>query len=92
MTGEEGPGVTRSWLEHVDDESWVDVNPDEIESWVSEDLLKTCASIEPVSEQEYCQIGMIAIVMGDVSTSSNALSTDTLLAARALDERSLQIL
>ena len=60
------PRIPRSWLEHSDDENW-DLIDTEIESWVVQDLLVTCASIEPVSEQDYCQIGMTAIVMGDVN-------------------------
>ena len=46
------------------------VDADEIESWVSQDLLKTCVSDEPVSELDYCQIGMTAIDMGDVNAEN----------------------
>ena len=59
-----GPRIPRSWLEHLDDETWDVVDP---ESLVLQDLIETCASFEPVSELEYCQTGMIAIVMGDVN-------------------------
>ena len=52
-----GPRIPRSWLERLDGASMDVVEPDEIESWVSQDLLKTCASVEPVSELDYCQIG-----------------------------------
>ena len=45
----------------------LDVIDAEIESWVSQDLPKTRVSVEPVSELDYCQIGMTAIVMGGVS-------------------------
>ena len=88
-----GPRITRSWLEHLDDENSDVVDTDETESWVSQDLLETCASVEAVSELDCCQIGMTAIVLGDV----NALYTlecahrQQLLAARALNERSLFI-
>ena len=34
------------WLEHLDDENWCVVDTDEIESWVSQDLLETCPSVE----------------------------------------------
>ena len=88
-----GPRIPRSWLEHLDDESWDVVDTDEIESWVSEDLLKTCASVEPVSEPDYCQIGMTAIVMGDVNAvhTLECAHRKQLLAARPLHERSLLI-
>ena len=52
----------------------------------SQDLLKTCASFEPVSEPDYCQIGMTAIVMGDVINAVYALERAhrrQMLAARA---------
>ena len=62
-----GHRILRSWLDHLDDETWDVVGSDDIESWVSQDLLETCASFEPVSEPDYCQIGMTAIVMGDVN-------------------------
>ena len=61
-----GARTPRSWLKRLDDESLDVVEPDEIESWVSQDLLKKCASVEPVSELDHCHIGMNAIVMGDV--------------------------
>ena len=88
-----GPRIPRSWLEHLDDENWVLFDTDEIESWVSQDLLETCGSIEPVSEQDYCQIGMTAIVMGDVNAvhTLECAHRRQLLAARALNERSLLI-
>ena len=44
-----GPRIPRSWLEHLDDEIWDVVDLDEIESGVSQDLLKTCTSVELVS-------------------------------------------
>ena len=62
-----GPHISQSWLEHLDDENWDLLGTDEMESWVSQDILKTCASVEPVSELDNCQIGMTAIVMGDVN-------------------------
>ena len=62
-----GPRIPWSWLEHLDDENWDVVDTDEIESWVPQDLLKTCTSVELVSESDYCQIGMTAIAMGDVN-------------------------
>ena len=62
-----GPRIPRSWLEHLDDENWDVVATDEIESWVSQDTLKTCTSVEPVAESDYCQIGMTATVMGYVN-------------------------
>ena len=55
-----------SWVEHLDAQN-LDVVDTEIESWVSQDLLKTCASVELVSELDYCLMGMTAIVMGDVN-------------------------
>ena len=62
------------------------VDPDNIESWVSH-LLTTCASVEPVSESDHCQIGMTAIVMGDVSAvdTLERAHRRQLLAARALE-------
>ena len=83
----------RSWLEHLDGETWDLVDSDDIESWVSQDLLETCASFEPVSELDYCQMGMIAIVMGDVNAvyTLECAHRRQLLGARALNERSLLI-
>ena len=54
--------------------------------------LKTCTSVEPVSESGYCQIGMAAIAM-DVNTvyTLECAYRRQLLAARALSERSLLI-
>ena len=85
--------ISRSWLEHLEDETWDVVDPDDIESWVSQDLLKTRASFEPVSELDYCQSGMTAIVMGDVNAvhTLQCAHRRHLLAARALNERSLLI-
>ena len=57
-----GPRFSWSWLDHVSDESLVVVNI-AVESCVSEDLLKTCASVELVSELYYCQTRMTALVM-----------------------------
>ena len=72
-----GLRIPRSWLEHLDDESL-----DLIDSAES-------SSVKPVSDLDYCQIGMTAIVRGDV----NAVYAHRrqLLAARALNERSLLI-
>ena len=77
----------------MDDENWDVIDTDEIESWVSQDLLETRTSVEPVSESDYCQIGMTAIVMGDVNTvyTLECAHRRHLLAARALNERSLLI-
>ena len=61
-----GPRIRRSWLEHLNDSNW-DLIDTEIESWVVQDLVITCASIEPVPEQDYCQIGMTPIVLGDIN-------------------------
>ena len=85
-----GPRLTRSWLEHLDDEIWDLIDTDEIDSWVSKDLLQTCASVGPVSELDYCQIGMAAIDMGDVNAvyTLECAHRRQLLAARALNERS----
>ena len=60
--------ITRSWLSNSDDESWDLVGPDEIDSWITQDLLHARASIESISEQGCSQIGMTAIVMGDVNS------------------------
>ena len=38
------------------------VDTDEIESWIIQDLLKPCALLESVSEEDYCQVAMTAIV------------------------------
>ena len=54
--------LTLGKSETVQIATWV-VDPDDIESWVLHDLLETCASFEPVSELDFCQIGMTAIVM-----------------------------
>ena len=48
------PRIHPSLLEHLDDETWDVVDADDIESWVSQDLFKTCASFEPVSELDFC--------------------------------------
>ena len=61
------PRIPRDWLEHLNDETWDVVDTSEIESWVSQDLLETCTSVEPVSESDHCLVGMTAIVMGDVN-------------------------
>ena len=65
----------------------------EIEGWVSQDLLTTCTSGEHVPELDFCQIGMTAIVMGDVNAvyPLECAHRRQLLAARALNERSLLI-
>ena len=60
-----GPRITRSLLR--DGLAWDAVDPDGIESRVLQDLLKVGPSFELVSELDYCQIGMAAIVMGDVN-------------------------
>ena len=88
-----GPRVPRSWLDHLDDENWDVVDTDEIESWVSQDLLESCTFEEPVSQLDYCQIGMTAIVMEGCQCSIYArmCSPPTMLAAGALHERSLLI-
>ena len=59
----------------------------------SQDLLKTCTSVEPSSELDYCQIGMTAIVVGDVNTvyTLECAHRRQLLAALTLHERSLLI-
>ena len=82
-----GPRIPRSWLEHLDDETWDLVGPDDIESWVSQDLLKPHASDEPASEIDYCQIGMTAIVMGNVNAVYKLACTHRrqLLAAHAAE-------
>ena len=80
-------------LERLDTKNWDVVDTDEIESWVLQDLLTTCTSVEPVSELDCGQFGMTALVMGDVGavyTLECALRRQ-LLAARALHERSLLI-
>ena len=82
-----GPRVTRSWLEHLDDETLDVVGPDGVECGVAQDLLKTCASFEPVSEIANSQIWMTAIVMGDV----NAVYTLECTRRQPLNERSLLI-
>ena len=53
--------------------------------------LRTCASVELISELEYCQIGMTVIVMGDVNAVCALGCTHRrhMLAARAPNERSL---
>ena len=88
-----GPRIPRCWIEHLDDENWDLVDTDETESWVSQHLLKTCASIEPVSELDNCQIGMAAIAVGDVNAvhTLECVHCRKLLAARALNEQSLLI-
>ena len=86
-----GLRIPRSWLGHLDDENRSGVDTDEIEGWLSQDLLKTCTSVEPVSESDYCQIGMTAIVMGDVNAALECARRRQLLGARALHERSLLI-
>ena len=52
-----------------------------------------CASAESVSELDHCQIGMTAIVMGDVNAvyTLGRAHRRQLLAARALSERSLLV-
>ena len=86
-----GPRVPRSWLEHLDDEDVVAT--DEIASWVSQDLLKTCTYVETVSESDYCQIRTTVIVTGDVNAmyKLDRAHRRQWLAARALNERFLLI-
>ena len=88
-----GPRMSRSWLEHLNDVNWDVVDTDETPIWVSQDLLQTCASVEPVSELHCCQIGMTASVMGDVSAGFTLEFAHRrhFLLARALNERSLLI-
>ena len=85
--------IPQSWPEHLGDENWDIVDTNEIESWVSQDLLKTCTSVERVSESDCCQIGTTAIVMGDVNAvcTLECVHRRQSLAARALQERSLLI-
>ena len=87
------PHIPQSWLEHLDDENWDVVHTDEIESCVSQDLLETCTVVEHVSELYYCQVGITTIVMGDVTVvyTLECAHRRHLLAARALNERSLLI-
>ena len=61
------PRVPRSWLDHLSDEN-LDVVNTAVETWVSEDILGTCASVERVSEPYYCGSGMTTIFMEDVNT------------------------
>ena len=62
---------------------------DDIDGWVSQDLLETCASFEPVSEIDICQIGITAIVVRDVpAVDTLDCAHRQLLAARSLNERS----
>ena len=69
------------------------MDTDEIESWVSQDLFEKRASVETVSELDYCRIGMTEIVMGDVNAvyTLECAHRRLLLAARTLNERSLLI-
>ena len=85
-----GPRMPRSWLEHLKDVDWHVVDTDENQIWVSQDLLQTCASVEPVSELHCCQIGMSASVMGDVNAvyTLEVAHRRHFLLARALNERS----
>ena len=81
-----GPRIPQSWLEHVDDESLDVIDTAEIETWISQDLLKTCDSVElVVSELDNFQIWMTAIVMGDVNAvyTLECAHRRHLLAARA---------
>ena len=86
-----GPRIPRSWLDHLGDENLDVLDTDEIDSWVSKDLLKTSASVEPVSELHNCQMWMTAIVMGDVNAVFIVESAHRrhLLAARA--ERTIPV-
>ena len=52
-----GPHIPRSFLELLDDETWDVVDSDDIESWVSQDLLKKCGSFELVSELFTVRLG-----------------------------------
>ena len=56
-------------------------------------MTSTCVSFEPVSELDYCQIGMTAIVMGDIIAvyTLECAHRRQLLAVRALNERSMLI-
>ena len=74
-----GPRKPRSWLDFLDDENWDVVDTDEIESWVLQDLLETCA---PPSNPS---LNRIAVRMGRPQlswemptqyTPSNALTAD----------------
>ena len=55
--------------------------------------LRTCASVELISELEYCQIGMTAIAMGDVNAvcALGCAHCRHMIAARAPKERSLLV-
>ena len=86
-----GPRIPRSWIEHLDDENWNLIDTAEIESWVMQDLFRTCASVEPVSELDFCRMVMTAIVIGHVNAvcTLECVHRRQLLAARALNELSL---
>ena len=88
-----GPRIPWGLLEHLDDENWDVIDTDDIESWVSQGLLETCTSVEPVSDLDCCQIGLTATFMGDVNAvhTLECAHRRQLLAARALNERSLLI-
>ena len=66
-----GPRIPRNWLAHWDEEN-LDGVDNEIVSWMSQDLLKTCASTLPVSGLDHCQIGITPIVLGDVNAVLHA--------------------
>ena len=88
-----GDPPSQCQLEHLDDETWDVVDPDDIESWISQDLLKTCASFKIVSATDYCRFGMTANIMGDVNAVHTLECTHRrqLLVARALNELFLLI-
>ena len=71
-----GPRIPRSWLEHLDDESWDVVDADEIESWVSQDLLQTRTSVS--LNQNTAKLGspQLSWEMSTPCTRSNVFTAD----------------
>ena len=52
-----GPRISRSWLAHLNDENWDVVDTDEMESWFSQDLIKTCTSVSEMrsGDEWFCE-------------------------------------
>ena len=87
------PRIPRSWLAKLDDEVSDLVGTNGIESWITQELLTVCARLKSVSEQDHCQIAVMAIAVGDVSAvhTLECAHRRQILATRALNQRSLLV-
>ena len=60
-----GPRIPVSWLHHLDDPSWDDVNSDDLETWWEPDLRQSTHADEP--HDDFRQIAIVGVMMGDTN-------------------------